>query len=119
MTEPQVDPQAPPPDDPQAEQAGPGCCFPHPGELAGLAERALTGERAVPYVGDGSADTVISCGHGTWRLGDILTFDDTDTGGESGDGPRPCNEPGCDKGAAKNRKWCNTHASPANRAGGQ
>ena len=93
-------------------------CFPGGEDLAAFAERALTGERAVPYVGDGSADTVISCDHGTWRLGDVLTYE-TGQADEGGDGEPPtCKEPGCKKTPAKGRKWCSTHASPKNRAGG-
>lgn len=88
-------------------------CFPTDEDLAAYAERALTGERAVPYVGDGSADTVISCAHGTWRLGDVLTYEHEDQG-DAGEGPQ-CREPGCGKPPAKGRNWCSTHASPKNR----
>lgn len=108
-------------------------CFPGGEDLAGYAERALTGERGVPFVGDGSADTVVSCGHGEWRLGDVLAYDDGTTtiqveGSviseqdltrivQQGVQPRVCAEGGCGKAPAKNRRYCSTHASPKNRKG--
>ena len=48
-------------------------CFPPLEDVSALAVRARSGERAVPVVGDGSADTQIGCAHGSWRLGDVLT----------------------------------------------
>jgi hypothetical protein len=44
-------------------------CFPEPGELARLAENAQAG-RFEAFVGTGDPDTVLSCAHGEWRLGD-------------------------------------------------
>ncbi len=81
-------------------------CFPAvdgPDGLSVLAARAREGERAVPYVGDGSADTVISCAHGSWRLGDVLNP------------PKICADPACEETAEKNRNWCGVHKTPANR----
>lgn len=82
---------------------GPGCCFPPPGELIEMAEAARAGHRRVPHVGDGSPDTLISCEHGQWRLGDLI------------EPPRWCAQPGCEALADKNRRWCATHKTPANR----
>jgi hypothetical protein len=104
------------PQEPQPDGQDQGCCFPDAAELGELAARAQTGQRGVPYVGDGTPDTVISCGHGTWRLGDLLVYDDD--GGSGDEGRPPCTEPGCDRNAEKGRKYCGTHKSPANRAGG-
>ncbi len=92
-------------------------CFPGDEDLAAYAERALTGERAVPYVGDGTPDTVISCAHGTWRLGDVLAYEAEQEQGDGGEEPA-CKEPGCGKAPAKGRRWCSTHANPAKRGGG-
>lgn len=90
-------------------------CFPDLETLAGLANAARQGHR-VPYVGDGSPDTVVACQHDSVRLGDLLDYED----GGQGDGSeaRTCKEPGCGKPPAKGRKWCSTHASPKNRSGG-
>lgn len=44
--------------------------FPAAAELARLQENALTG-RQEPFVGTGDPDTVLSCAHGSWRLGDV------------------------------------------------
>lgn len=89
---------------------GPECgCFPAVEELAELAGRARAGEVGVAFVGDGAPDTTVGCEHGSWRLGDLVDAEE--------DEARPCSEPGCPKDAAKNRKWCPTHASPKNRKG--
>ena len=47
-------------------------CFPVLEEVVHLVERARSGERAVPVVGDGSPGTQVGCAHGSWRLGDVL-----------------------------------------------
>ena len=89
-------------------------CFPAAGSLAELVTAARAGHYAVPYVGDGSPDTELACPHGAWRLGDLLA--DPEEGQADGeDQVRQCADPACDKDAAKNRRWCGTHASPANR----
>ncbi len=92
-------------------------CFPDLETLAGLASAAQAGHR-VPYVGDGSADTVVACQHGSVRLGDVLDYEGAtpDTGDDVQE--RTCKEPGCGRAPAKGRKWCSTHASPKNRSGG-
>lgn len=46
-------------------------CWPDPELLGSFVRRARDGEHGVPVVGDGSADTMIGCAHGTWRLGDL------------------------------------------------
>lgn len=46
-------------------------CFPEPAELARLAENAQAG-RLEAFVGTGDPDTVLSCVHGSWRLGDVI-----------------------------------------------
>ena len=92
-------------------------CFPDLGTLAELVNAARMGHR-VPYVGDGSADTVIACEHDSVRLGDLLDYeDDAPPVDDQGEQTPTCKEPGCEKPPAKGRKWCSTHANPANRAG--
>lgn len=45
-------------------------CFPPVENLAVMAQTAQTGS-PVPFVGTGDPDTVLSCVHGAWRLGDV------------------------------------------------
>ncbi len=47
-------------------------CFPPIEDIATLAGHARSGETRVGVVGDGSPETVIGCGHGSWKLGDLL-----------------------------------------------
>lgn len=44
--------------------------FPAPAELARLQENAQAGRREA-FVGTGDPDTVLTCAHGSWRLGDV------------------------------------------------
>jgi hypothetical protein len=52
-------------------------CLPEAEELARLAKAARDGHRNIPYVGDGTPDTVIGCAHGDpVRLGDLAADED-------------------------------------------
>jgi hypothetical protein len=46
-------------------------CIPDAAELARLTENVQAG-RYEAFVGTGDPDTVLSCPHGSWRLGDVL-----------------------------------------------
>lgn len=47
------------------------CAAHFPADLPRLAENARRGGRE-PFVGTGHPDTVLVCGHGRWRLGDVV-----------------------------------------------
>ena len=63
-------------------------CFPEAAELARLAENAQAG-RAEAFVGAGDPDTVLSCVHGSWRLGDAMVPAPRTCGGTTKAG-EPC-----------------------------
>jgi len=71
-------------------------CFPPPAELARLAENARAGRKEA-FVGTGSPDTVLACGHGSWPLGDVLA------GLEGGAGPGGCTKPKADGSPCQGR----------------
>src|SRR5258708_38296076 len=45
-------------------------CLPPPDDLTRLAGQARRGRPNVPFVGLGHPDTMLTCVHGSWRLGD-------------------------------------------------
>jgi hypothetical protein len=117
------------PDTPAASPAEPaeddgtlcGVCFETLPQLAAYAAQARESGLPRPFVGLAGPDDEIGCPHGSWRLGDLLAADEDDEDDETeadDSDDDTCNEPGCDKPRAKRRRWCNTHASPANRSTG-